>query len=261
MNADDFIPSVVQIRHLCKHINDFIAVYHFSPAAEQTDTDRIRVFMSLAIFEAVTTSPPYFQGGIRTIRGWRTSGMKVAMEKLEVLSEVFRGRWNLASVADLPSGGGNRMPDTSLEVDASELERLAKIAAFFEESLKQVPPPRQGTPSFRIVADTDDDDEFSGRQTRLKADTDDRHPHFILDGKVISCRSDAAVHFVAALIEADGHVVPFTEWKNKHPKFADEQSNRVLDALPSEVAPFIERKQGKPPRLKVELLNGPSDKA
>jgi hypothetical protein len=93
------------------------------------------------------------------------------------------------------------------------------------------------------------------RQIRLKAITDTKTPYFLLDGKPLPCSSEAAVHFVAKLIDADGSRVSFSEWVQSHPDFVSEKSNRVLDSLPREIQDLIERGQGKSPRLRVELLS------
>ena len=92
------------------------------------------------------------------------------------------------------------------------------------------------------------------RQIRLRAVLDDSPPYLILDGRRYEELDEVAVYYLDALIRANGHRVPFTDWLKKHPKFEAAIVTRVLDKLPSEIQRFIERSKGVPARLKVEEL-------
>jgi hypothetical protein len=74
-----------------------------------------------------------------------------------------------------------------------------------------------------------------------------------LDGKIVPCKKEVTVHFVAALIDADGGRVAFAEWVRKHSKFEGARSDRDLK-IPKEIGQFIERGKGRGARLKVDLL-------
>ncbi len=75
------------------------------------------------------------------------------------------------------------------------------------------------------------------RQTRLRAVVDTDNPYFLLDETLISCRKEAAVHFVAAPIEANGSRVSFLEWLGSHPEFEGEKSERVLSCAAKKRSP------------------------
>jgi hypothetical protein len=108
------------------------------------------------------------------------------------------------------------------------------IAAW--EASQQKPPPTAG-------------------QTRLRAVVDSKPPYIVLDGKPFPAE-EIAVHYLDALIKANGGQVPFARFmkQEKNQRFEGAVSTRVLDKLPTEILHFIERSQGSPPRLKVELL-------
>jgi hypothetical protein len=90
-------------------------------------------------------------------------------------------------------------------------------------------------------------------QTRLQAVLEADRAYLWLDGKVFPA-TEVAVHFVAALIKANGLRVSFAEWVRNNPRFERAISNRVLKKIPKEVARFVERSQGRAPRLRTELL-------
>jgi hypothetical protein len=94
----------------------------------------------------------------------------------------------------------------------------------------------------------------SGRQqTRLKAVVDVDKPYLLLDGKPLPA-DEVGVRYVSALIKANGGRVSFTEWVRDKNQFAGATTTRVLNRLPKEIQPFIERAKGKPPRLRIALL-------
>jgi hypothetical protein len=113
----------------------------------------------------------------------------------------------------------------------------------------------EGTPRHRQTVNDASGEGDSSRQSRLQVNIDAKEPYFILDSEPISCKSPAAVHFVAALINANGERVSFAEWNRRHPEFEGSRSNRVLRAIPEQVQVFVEfGTRGKEPRLKVEDL-------
>jgi hypothetical protein len=93
------------------------------------------------------------------------------------------------------------------------------------------------------------------RQARLRAVLDAETPYVILDDRPIPAE-EVAVHYLDALIGANGGHVPFARFlrQPQNKRFEGAVCTRVLDRLPSEISPFIERGKGSAPRLKVELL-------
>jgi hypothetical protein len=89
---------------------------------------------------------------------------------------------------------------------------------------------------------------------RLRAVLDATAPYLILDGTPFPAE-EVAVHYLDALIKANGRRVSFAEWVQQNPRFEGAIVTRVLDRLPQEIQRLIERGgKGSPPRLKVELL-------
>jgi hypothetical protein len=98
------------------------------------------------------------------------------------------------------------------------------------------------------------DPESRPIQTRLRAVLDPDHPHFILDGKFIPAEK-VLVAYVNELIEANGRPVSFARWIEDKPEFEGATVTRVMNELPKEIQPFVERgRKGRPSRLKMELL-------
>jgi hypothetical protein len=111
------------------------------------------------------------------------------------------------------------------------------------------------TASQEILARNDGPPKTLTRQTRLVTVLDAEPPHLILDGKPFPAR-EVAVKYLDALIRANGERVSFAEFVERNsPRFDSAVATRVLDGLPKEIQPFVDRPgKGRSPRLKVELL-------
>jgi hypothetical protein len=97
--------------------------------------------------------------------------------------------------------------------------------------------------------------EASRRQPRLSVKLDPTLPYIIFDGTPLPA-PEASVHYLAALIEANGYPVPFNRWVKDHPEFERQISTRVVKGIPEPVRAFIDSPgKGRPARLKVEELN------
>jgi hypothetical protein len=91
-------------------------------------------------------------------------------------------------------------------------------------------------------------------QTRLRAVLDADPPHLILDDSPFPAQ-EVAVHYMNALIKANGLRVSFAKWVKENRRFEGAVITRVLNGLPKAIQPFVERDgKGMPPRLKIELL-------
>jgi hypothetical protein len=103
-----------------------------------------------------------------------------------------------------------------------------------------------------IVQATSEQAGSAPRQRRLIAVPDADPPYFLLDGKRLDCKKAVAVHFVEALIKANGGRIAFTEWVKDQPDFLGSRSDRDLK-FPKEISPFIERR-GNGFKLNVGML-------
>jgi hypothetical protein len=93
------------------------------------------------------------------------------------------------------------------------------------------------------------------KQDRLRVYPDCDVPYAELDGEILVLENEVSAKYLARLVMADGERVGFKEFQREnHPKFDGAVGTRVLDGLPKEIGALIERKQGKSPRLRVELL-------
>jgi hypothetical protein len=93
------------------------------------------------------------------------------------------------------------------------------------------------------------------KQTRLRAHLDEKVPFITLDGKPFPPFDECATRYVARLIEADGEQVAVSGFIQARKGCCEgARSTQVLNAITDGLSPFIDRSQGKAPRLKVELL-------
>jgi hypothetical protein len=96
--------------------------------------------------------------------------------------------------------------------------------------------------------------EAPRRQPRLSVKLNVSPPYIIFDGTPLSA-PEASVHYVAALIAANGYPVAFKRWVKDHPEFEGQVSTRVVKGIPEPVRGLIDSPgKGRPPRLKVEEL-------
>ena len=96
--------------------------------------------------------------------------------------------------------------------------------------------------------------EAPRRQPRLSVKLNVSPPYIIFDGTPLSA-PEASVHYVAALIAANGYPVAFKRWVKDHPEFEGQVSTRVVKGIPEPVRALIDSPgKGRPPRLKVEEL-------
>jgi hypothetical protein len=101
-------------------------------------------------------------------------------------------------------------------------------------------------------------DRESMKVLRLQAVTDVENPYLILDGIHYPVKKAVAVHYVDALIKANGYQVPFSSWLKGQPGFEGEVCTRALESLPECIRNLIDSSKGRAPRLKVELLEIPA---
>jgi hypothetical protein len=190
---------------------------------------------------------------------WAASGGRILLDNVEWRCDL-RGRdsetrltaWllYLTDTASTPIKGGalgyRRLPNS--------------IEHFFDRSVKIVLPD-EGLPVLSawlvdavIEVYRRPTDNEAPPPLRLQAVPDANPPYLILDNRPIPA-SEIGVHFMAELIKANGRPVSFAAWLRQHPQFTGAIVTRVLDGLPAEVKPFVERPgKGGLPRLKVGLL-------